>query len=227
MAWKSDKFKFGRAPPGLLASHREIAQKPDELRSNDARHKLGWSKAQAMGTVARVCGNDTRTVAVQTISKKPSTRRNQPREEAKGINQRIKASAFKVINKFVDEKFKPKNFDTTLDCIKYVRKFLISHFGPETDDENLENRVKKLTGQNRKMMVDLEIYQHLVKIIMSDGQLAALVAQHEGGPEVSGRLCGIMQGEGIVYESFGRKRVNFGDLLKFAPTEETLKNYRA
>ena len=204
--------------------HREFAAKTTNLDGADARHKLGWSKAQAMGAIARVVKPNTRDVEVQTVEKK-GRNRLQPREEAKGITQCIKASAFREINKICDEKFRPKCFESTLECIKQVRGFLIAHFGPVDDKNYLVNKVERLSTMNDQLRLDLEICLHLVKTVMESEDVASRACLLRAGPKVTEQLSAGLARHGIVYQKFGKPVVDFSELLKFVPTDEKVKKY--
>ena len=156
---------------------------------------------------------------------KKKTNPFQPREEAKEITQCIKASAFKEINKICDTQFRPKCFDSTLECIKHVRTFLIAHFGPPSDPNFLETKVEKLTAQNCQLRSDLEIGLHLLKSMMESEEVSSRACLLRGGHRVSRKLGEVLANKGIMYQKYVKCVVDFAELLKFVPSDESVKGY--
>ena len=141
------------------------------------------------------------------------------KSEQKGLVNTIKRNAFEVVDTYLN-KYKPKNFGTSVQCIKQLQDFLALHFSEADNPANAANLLEASRDRYTKLWDVTSMYKQVLDTIMEDdfvfGELVAL----KEGPLVKQGLEDSIRTHNMVYTENMRPHVDVGDLLKLAPSDE-------
>ena len=60
---------------------------------------------------------------------------------------------------------RPHSFKDTVECIQFIRNFIIEHFGPLDDAQRLDNRLEAMEFMYESVVTELELYRTMFGVL--------------------------------------------------------------
>ena len=173
---------------------------------------------QARTQKPQLGNKDARHILDGSQPKPTQPKKQRPKDNAKGVINAIKRSAFETIDSYI-EQMKPANFANTVTCLENARQFLAEHFGKADSPDMLINRADAAESRYNELFRVALIYKQIIDNIMDNNQVATAVIGLKGGPPVSPKLEDLLRETDVVYTTMaGKSAADNAELLMQLPS---------